>query len=248
MSYGLLILIVYLGTLLTSFGIKSVNIFLLIKDLATYSYKVDWDELDYSSEDVELFNLRKTNIENFIPFYNIYKSIEGMYQYFSNFHDNIDKLEDLDIIGQMAKFETYEYLKHPSIINLFKVLIKGKKRIDKACFFEVLDNDGFRDGIAVYEKTDDIDIIDTQGVFNHMTLPEAKEIIRTNDSNGLFDNYVHYDGKKKMFVTKNKIVKDNIEKINCERQEKLDKLYELKRFLSFYKAKDEEEEQKILRK
>ena len=133
-------------------------------------------------------------------------------------------------------------MKNPSILNLFKVLKNGSKRLENANYFEVIDDDGFEEGKVMYEG-DNITILDVTGIFNKMMISEITEIIRTNDGKHQFSNFVHDNGNKKVFVPKNEEVKNKIEEVKELKNEfKINKLKELKEYLLLLKNKPSKEE------
>ena len=241
MSY-LWILLGYLLTLIGTFTIRGVNLYLLINDLATEYYKIDFDEM-YESNEIYDFNLKRIDYESFIPIYNVIKATLSLIDYNKYCGDIISYLDGIFVVQPMAKFEQYEYLQNPSFINLIKVLKNGSKRLENANYFEVLDNDGFSEGNVKYEGENDITILDTSGIFNKMPTSEITEIIKTNDGKHQFDNFYHDNGKKKIFVTKDEEVKNKIEEVKeLKNDYKISKLKELKEYLLLLKNKPKKEE------
>ena len=191
------LLLGYLGTIVISLSIRGINKFLLVKDLASRFYKVDIDSLSDESDEIEFFNLKMVDYKSFIPVYNLFKSIGGLVEYYINFEDICDELEDRGIIYSMANFEVYEYRKNPSIINLFKVLRQGRKRLMEANYFEAMNEDGEVEAQAFYEGNDEnIVILDIMGKFDDMLTSEIREILKTNDSQGVFTKFIHDNGKE----------------------------------------------------
>lgn len=243
MNY-LLILLCYLLTLITTFTIRGINKYLLIIDLATEFYKINIDEMG-KSDDIEEFNFKKVDFRSFIPIYNIIKSCLSLYNYNKNCPSIVDDLEINFLVCPMAQFEKYEYMKNPSIINLFKVLIQGYKRLNNANFFQAIDNDGYEDGKVYYEGNTDITILDSTGIFEEMTKSQIIEIIKTNDGNHQFSNFVHDDGKNIIEVSQSEEVKAKIDETNEEKRlDKLSKLKELKEYYLTLIAKEKEEKGK----
>ncbi len=242
MSYLLWILLGYLITLIGTFTIRGVNFYLLIIDLATECYKIDFDEM-HDSNEIYDFNFKRIDYESFIPIYNVIKASLSLIDYNKYCGDIISYLDGIFVVQPMAKFEQYEYLKNPSILNLFKVLKNGSKRLEKANYFEVIDNDGFVDGKVIYEGEDDITILDTSGVFNKKTISEITEIIRTNDGKHQFNNFFHNNGKTKLLVTKDEEIKNKIEEVKELKNDfKISKLKELKEYLLLLKNKTNDED------
>ena len=221
----------YLGTVIISLSVRGVNKFLLVKDLASDFYKVDIDSLNDESDDIEYFNFKKIDIKSFIPGYNLVKSILCLIKYYQDYDDVCDELEDRGIIYSMANFEIYEYRKNPSIINLFKVLKRGRERLLKANYFEAINNKGEVEAQAFYEGNEDINILDTMGKFEDMLTSEVREVIKTNDEKGMFDSFIHDDGKEIITARSTKNEKDVVDIQNLSIRERIIKLEELEREL-----------------
>ena len=190
----LIILLAYLSSLIITFGIRGVNFFILIKDLASEFYELDFDALK-DDDLLEHFNFKKIDYKSFIPMYNIFKSIESFVLYFKNYADLCDDMEGLGIIFPMANFEIYEYQKNPTFMNLLKVLKKGRERRLKANYFEAIDKGEIK-GQVYYEGEEDVDILDTTIDFSDMLISDVRRIVKTNDENNLFSNFIHqHNGK-----------------------------------------------------
>ena len=221
----------YLGTIIVSLSVRGVNKFLFIKDLASHFYKVDIDSLNDESDDIEYFNFKKIDYKSFIPGYNLVKSIACLIKYCQDYDDICDELEDKGIIYTMANFEIYEYRKNPSIINLFKVLKRGRERLMEANYFEAMNDKGEVEAQVFYEGNEDINILDTMGKFESMLTSEVKEVIKTNDEKGMFDNFIHDDGKNIVTARSTKNEKSVVDVQNLSIRERIIKLEELEREL-----------------
>ena len=224
------ILLGYLGTVIASLSVRGINRFLFIKDLATHFYKVDIDTLNEESDNIEYFNFRKVDYQSFIPGYNLLKSISCLVEYCLDYDKICEDLEEMGIIYSMANFEIYEYRKNPSIMNLFKVLKNGRKRLMKANYFEATDNKGKVEAQVFYEGNDDINILDTMGKFDNMLTSEVIDVIKTNDEQGLFENFIHDDGKRIITSCAKKETKA-VDVQNLSIRERIIKLEELEREL-----------------
>lgn len=215
------ILLGYLGTTFATLLIRGAHRFLLIKDLASRFYKIDIDAMKNENDNIEYFNLKRLDYKSFIPIYNLFKSIQSIVEYYKDYDIICDDLEDMGIIYSMANFEIYEYRKKPNIINLFRVLRKGRERLMRANYFEGIDEEGLVEAQAFYEGNDDITILDTMGKFDDMLTSEVVDVIKTNDKDKMFSNFIHDDGKKIITATS----KNDIQGvINLSLQERIELL------------------------
>lgn len=232
-----IILLAYILLLIGTFSIRIYNQYLLINDLATEFYKIDFDEMN-DSDDIVEFNFKKIDFKSFIPIYNIIKASLCLVDYNKHCPEIVDDLEAICVVRPMAIFEKYEYMKNPTFFNLLKVLRNGYKRLNNANYFQVVDNDGYEDGQVQYEKDKDITILDATGVFEKMNSSEILDIINTNDAKHQFSNFIHDDGDKMTVVTANKEVKDKIDAISdAKRNDKISKLRELREYYLSLKGK-----------
>ena len=220
----LIILLIYLGSLIITFGIRGVNFYLLIKDLACEYYELDFNALK-EDDLLEHFNFKRINYKSFIPIYNVSKSIKSLVYYYKNYPSLCDDMEDFGIIFPMANFEVYEYQKNPTFINLLQVLKTGRERRLKANYFEAI-KDGEVKGQVYYEREDDI--IDTTCDFSDMLLSDVKKIIKTNDENNVYSDFIHqHNGTITVARTINNERKQE-EYSGLSNQEQMEKLRELR--------------------
>lgn len=240
-----ILILLYIGTLIVTFGIRIINNIMLVLDLAHEFLKIDFDMMEKWEDNIQNFNLSKIDYQSFIPFYNVIKSAFNLYDYNCYLENVFNNLDNLEIIKPMANFEKVEYLKNPSIINLFRVLKIGREKLLMAEYFYAFQDNGKEEGRVLYEKNgNDITILDMDGKFKNMMTSEIIDILKTNDSKRIFNNFIHDNGEKVIVVTNKDITKQ--EDVSSKKKKEIIALQELKKDIE--KLNDEKGIQKKIGK
>lgn len=226
------LIFVYLGSLGITMGMRAVNRFLLVTDLASQSFKVDWYILKNQAFNVENFNIRKMDYQSFIPFYNVFQALTSFIKYMLNCSNDFGNLDNLEIIRPMANFEKVKYLRNPTIMNLFKVLREGRQRLLCANYFSTFSDDGRVSGEVLYEEENgDITVLEAFGSFASILTSEIIEILQNDDKKRSFKSFIQDDGEKVALSINEKFTGENCEQKNLalgELQSDIEKLNDVK--------------------
>lgn len=170
------LLIIWIGTIITSFCMDFSNYFRMYKDVADAGYKIDVIKL---TESVKGMNIQKNSVwEIFIPIYNIMKEIDTAFKYNAQRHTLLDQLDVLGALEEMEEYEKEEYLKKPTGFNAFLVTLKSKIRLQNADKLEINNENGKSEifyEIGEKDGQDDIIILKVTGPASKLTKEEQKK-------------------------------------------------------------------------
>lgn len=121
MEYVLL----YIGTVIMSFGIEIQNEFNQIKDVADAGYKLDFSRLTEIQNQLSSNFSKLKILKMLIPIYNILDVVKSTTIYEKNRPILIEQLKIIDVLQEMSEEEKQMYLKKPTGFNALVITIKS---------------------------------------------------------------------------------------------------------------------------
>ena len=176
------LLIIWILTIITSFGMKFIQELRIFKDIADLGYKVDLNELSEVDKELNKSHHNMLNVaflELLIPIYNMVSVLERTIQYSSNKAYFLEQLKFMDCIERMSRFEYGEYQKKSTGLNAVVIPIICEKRLKNAKVLKIISNNDI--SLIYYEvgnNLDDITILKTTCLANFLTLDRQKEKVK----------------------------------------------------------------------
>lgn len=163
-------LILWILTILSSYGVMLYTTFSLIKNIYDNGYKFitkNLKEYDDKAQDLPINKIFKLSM--IIPFYNLFTSFKTMFNYSQYPNRILLELKTLGMIEEMTEFEKQEYEKNPSL----KTGLISQSRLEKAMKFTIKEELG--ESVAYVEVNDEeLDIIYTTGPISRLSKEEQK--------------------------------------------------------------------------
>lgn len=120
------ILVVWLWTVLASFGMQLSQEMTMFKDAADNGYKIDMERLEEFGEQLTP-NAKKATLFSFlIPFANIIMAIQRTMQYNISRATVLEQLRVMDILLNMTDEEIAAYQKKPTCLNSIIINLKSE--------------------------------------------------------------------------------------------------------------------------
>lgn len=168
------VLVLWLFTIIASFGMEIANELRLYKDVADAGYKIDGERLSKFNE--QLFS-NETKIERLsilVLGINILMELKKTIQFNNVKPVILDQLRVIDVLEEMTKIEKIEYLKNPTGLNALIVLLKSE--ISKATSIKIKDGNEYSEiYYEMGESVDDITILKVSGPASKLTVEEQKK-------------------------------------------------------------------------
>lgn len=164
-------LILWILTILSSYGVMLYTSFSLIKNVYNNGYKFITKNLkEYGDKAQDLPINKIFKLSMIIPFYNLFTSFKTMFNYSQYPNRILLELKTLGMIEEMTEFEKQEYEKNPSL----KTGLISQSRLEKAMKFTIKEELG--ESVAYVEVNDkkDFDIIYTTGPISRLSKEEQK--------------------------------------------------------------------------
>lgn len=192
--------LLWILTILSSYGVVLYTYIDFIKKIYNYSYKLNIQNIKYyDNQDLPIKKIFK--ISMLIPFYNLYTSFKMMYE--SRKYENriLLKLKALGIIEEMTDFEKNEYEKNPSL----KTGLMSAKRLEKAMKITIKGELG--DSVAYVELDN---ILYTTGPISRLNKEEQQAALE-NATKGKSKEMIYIENAIQEFETieKNIILYEN---------------------------------------
>ena len=169
-------LILWLGTIVASFGMEIANGLRMFKDAADAGYKVDVKRLFEFENQLNPSATKATLLSMLIPIFNVMQVFQRTIQC-NNVRPILDQLSVIDALEEMSEIEKTEYLKNPTSLNALIVPLKSEIiRLSKAPSIEI--NNGNEHSKIYYEmgkSLDDITILKVSGSASRLTVEEQKK-------------------------------------------------------------------------
>lgn len=168
-------LILWILTILSSYGVILYASFSLIKNIFDNGYKFITKNLkEYGDKTQDLPINKIFKLSMLIPFYNLFTSFKIMFDYSQYLNRVLLELKTLGIIEEMTEFEKQEYEKNPSL----KTALISQSRLEKAMKITIKEELG--ESVAYVEVNDkeELDIIYATGPISRLGKEEQKEKIK----------------------------------------------------------------------
>ena len=140
-------LVMWLITVMASFGMELSNELRYLKDVADNGYKIDINKL---KELKEKMNIKTPSLARFlIPIYNMMIALQNTMKYSNNREMFLTELSVFDCLEEMSEYEKKEYAKKPTGLNAILVPFKVELKAQKAIRIE-----NKQDGNIIYFELD----------------------------------------------------------------------------------------------
>lgn len=164
-------LILWILTILSSYGVMLYTSISLIKNIFDNGYKfitTNLKEYGDKAQDLPINKIFKLSM--LIPFYNLFTSFKIMFNYSQYPNRILLELKTLGIIEEMTEFEKQEYEKNPSL----KTGLISQSRLEKAMKITIKEELG--ESVAYVEVNDkeELDIIYATGPISRLSKEEQK--------------------------------------------------------------------------
>ena len=164
-------LILWILTILSSYGVMLYTSFSLIKNIFDNGYKFitkNLEEYGDKTQDLPINKIFKLSM--LIPFYNLFTSFKIMFDYSQYLNRVLLELKTLGIIEEMTEFEKQEYEKNTSL----KTALISQSRLEKAMKITIKEELG--ESVAYVEVNDkeELDIIYATGPISRLSKEEQK--------------------------------------------------------------------------
>lgn len=164
-------LILWILTILSSYGVMLYTSFSLIKNIFDNGYKFITKNLkEYGDKTQDLPINKIFKLSMLIPFYNLFTSFKIMFDYSQYLNRVLLELKTLGIIEEMTEFEKQEYEKNTSL----KTALISQSRLEKAMKITIKEELG--ESVAYVEVNDkeELDIIYAIGPISRLSKEEQK--------------------------------------------------------------------------
>ena len=198
-------LILWILTILSSYGIMIYTLINLIKYVYDNGYKINTKnnvkEYGDETQDLQINNIFKLSM--LIPFYNLCTSFKMMIDCSKNEEQFLLELKTLGIIEEMTEFEKQEYEKSPSL----KTGLISQSRLENAMKITIKEELG--ESVAYVEVNDkeELDIIYSTGPISRLSKEDQKaKIVKFSKemTKELFDSFIQKLSSSEKDINENK--------------------------------------------
>lgn len=207
------VLIIWLGTVVASFGMEMANAMRMFKDVADNGYKIDINRLAEFVKQMNPDGFKTTLMSLLIPMLNIVSVFKKTIQYNNVRPMILAQLDVIDSLEKMTKDEEEQYNVNPTSLNALFITIKSEKNKNKA-IKTVIFNDGEerssisyredKNGNRIITKTEGpvskLSVIEQQAKIDEIFSNLAKEINERISKDELKDLLKDGLGKKGNFT------------------------------------------------
>jgi len=170
------LLVLWLGTSITSFFMEMANELRMFKDAADAGYKIDIRRLSDLSKQLNPNASKATLLSILIPIFNIMQVFQRTVQYNNVRPMILDQLNVMDALKEMSEMEKQEYQKKPTGLNALLIQLRAEIRISRAASIKI-ETDTEKSEIF-YEMDDSFDnivILKVTGDASRLTVDEQKK-------------------------------------------------------------------------
>ncbi|MGM9877801.1 MAG: hypothetical protein ACI33S_04040 [Bacilli bacterium] len=170
------LLVLWLGTSITSFCMEMANELRMFKDVADAGYKIDIRRLSDLSKQLNPNASKATLLSILIPIFNIMQVFQRTVQYNNVRPMILDQLNVMDALEEMSEIEKQEYQKKPTGLNALLIPLKAEIRISKAASIKIDTN--IEKSEIFYEMDDSLEnitILKVNGDASRLTVDEQKK-------------------------------------------------------------------------
>lgn len=169
-------IVLWIITVIASFGLEIKNELRLFKDVADAGYKIDIKRFSELGKMLNPNASSVTKLSMLIPMFNIMQVFQRVIQYNNIRPMVLDQLNAIDVLEEMSEIEKEDYLQNPTGLNALIVPLKLEMRLSKAHSIEFNnDNEGSEIFYEIGESLNDITILKVNGPASMLTVEEQKK-------------------------------------------------------------------------
>ena len=170
------LLVLWLGTSITSFCMEMANELRMFKDVADAGYKIDIRRLSDLSKQLNPNASKATLLSMLIPIFNIMQVFQRTVQYNNARPMILDQLNVMDALEEMSEIEKQEYQKKPTGLNALLIPLKAEIRISKAASIKIeTDTEKSEIFYEMDDSLENITILKVNGDASRLTVDEQKK-------------------------------------------------------------------------
>ena len=171
-------LVLWLGTIVASFGLEIANELRMLKDVADAGYKINMERLSEIHKQINQDVPNTTLRSMLIPVLNVMLVFQRTVQYYQVRPMIISQLSVIDALEEMSEIEKTEYLKKPTGLNALIIHTKAEIRLLNAKKIQIKDGNDYSEFYyEMGESLDDITILKVSGSASRLTVEEQKKMI-----------------------------------------------------------------------
>ena len=170
------ILVIWLGTVIASFGMEISHTLRIFKDIADAGYKCDLKRVNELSEHFSPDSSKKTLISLLVIGYNIFYVFDEVNKYNNARPMFLSQLDVAGVLEEMTDEEKKEYLKEPTGLNAIKIQIKSEsKKKDVHTLVIKKKNEKGNIFYKFNDTYDDVTVLKATGTLSRLTEEEQKK-------------------------------------------------------------------------
>ncbi len=194
------ILVIWLGTVIASFGMEISHELRVFKDIADAGYKYNLkrvNELSELSENFSFDALKKTLISLLVIGYNIFYVFDKANKYNNARLMLLSQLDVAGVLEEMTDEEKKEYLKEPTGFNAIKIQIKSERKLKGVQTLEIEKKNEKGKIIYKFNDTyDDVTVLKATGTLSRLTEEEQKKRVMDSWKEFVTSGVEQYGGEE----------------------------------------------------
>ena len=191
------ILVIWLGTVIASFGMEISHTLRIFKDIADAGYKCDLKRVNELSEHFSPDSSKKTLISLLVIGYNIFYVFDEVNKYNNARPMFLSQLDVAGVLEEMTDEEKKEYLKEPTGLNAIKIQIKSEsKKKDVHTFVIKNKNEKGKIFYKFNDTYDDVTVLKATGTLSRLTEEEQKKIVMDSWKEFVTSGVEQYGGEE----------------------------------------------------
>ena len=191
------ILVIWLVTVIASFGMEISHELRVFKDIANAGYKYNLKRVNELSEYFNSDTLKKTLISLLVIGYNIFYVFDKANKYNNARPMLLSQLDVAGVLEEMTDEEKKQYLKDPTGLNAIKIQIKSERKIKDIHTLEIKKKN--EKGKIIYrfnDTYDDVTVLKATGTLSRLTLEEQKKRVMDSWREFVNSGVEQYGGKE----------------------------------------------------
>lgn len=191
------ILVIWLVTVIASFGMEISHELRVFKDIANAGYKYNLKRVNELSEYFNSDTLKKTLISLLVIGYNIFYVFDKANKYNNARPMLLSQLDVAGVLEEMTDEEKKQYLKDPTGLNAIKIQIKSERKIKDIHTLEIKKKNEKGEIIYRFNDTyDDVTVLKATGTLSRLTLEEQKKRVMDSWREFVNSGVEQYGGKE----------------------------------------------------
>ena len=191
------ILVIWLVTVIASFGMEISHELRVFKDIANAGYKYNLKRVNELSEYFNSDTLKKTLISLLVIGYNIFYVFDKANKYNNARPMLLSQLDVAGVLEEMTDEEKKEYLKEPTGLNAIKIQIKSERKLKGVQTLEIEKKNEKGKIIYKFNDTyDDVTVLKATGTLSRLTLEEQKKRVMDSWREFVNSGVEQYGGKE----------------------------------------------------